>query len=140
MPWAWWNGEDKAWHVPFRSFYELRRRWPAIEAAAERSDPEARRQRREAAKSTAEDEDAKAAETERRRRRYPVPASELPLDRVLMSHEGPLVVVEVTGELVPMETAARHHPWSSGLPDDLVWALWWRATHEELVKACELRS
>jgi hypothetical protein len=140
VPWAWWNGADKAWHVPFRSIDELRRRWPAIEAAAERSEPEARRQRREAAKSVPEYEDAKAAEAERRRRRYPVPANELPpLDRVLMSHEGPLVVLEVTGEIVPAETAARHYSWSSGQPNDLVWALWRRPTHEELVKAWPAR-
>jgi hypothetical protein len=26
VPWAWWNGEDKAWHIPYRSAEELRRR------------------------------------------------------------------------------------------------------------------
>lgn len=136
VPWAWWNGADKAWHVPFRSIDELRRRWPAIEAAAERSEPEARRQRREAAKSAPEYKGMKATEAERRRRRYPVSASELPPpDRVLMSHEGPLVVLEVTGEIVPAEIAAQHYPWSAGRADDLVWALWRRPTHEELIKA-----
>lgn len=140
VPWAWWNGEHKAWHVPFRSIDELRTRWPAIEAAAERNEPEARKQRREAAKSAPGYEDTKAAMTERRRRRYPVPASEQPpLDRVLMSHEGPLVILEVTGEVVPAETAARHYPWSSGQPDDLVWALWRRPMHDELVKSWPAR-
>jgi hypothetical protein len=92
-------------------------------------------QRREEAKSAPEYEETKAAAAERRRRRYPVPASELPPpDRVLMSHEGPLVFLEVTGEVVPAETAARHYPWSSGQPGDLVWALWRRPAHEELVK------
>lgn len=141
IPWASWNGEGKAWHVPFRSIDELRRTWPAIEAAAQHSEPEARRQRREAAKAAPEYKDAKATATERRRRRYPVSASQLPPpDRVLMSHEGPLVVIEVTGEIVPAETAHRHYPWSSGLPDDLVWALWRRPTHEELVKAWPARN
>lgn len=140
VPWAWWNGEDKAWHVPYRSVDELRKKWPVIEAAAERSEPEARRQRREAAKSAPEYEDTKATASERRRRRYPVPASELPpLDRVLMSHEGPLVILEVTGELVPKETGIRHYPWSSELFDDLVWASWRRPTHEELVRAWPAR-
>lgn len=140
VPWAWWNGEDKAWHVPYRSVDELRNRWPMIEAAAERSEPEARRQRREAAKSALGHEDIKATEAERRRRRYPVPASDLPpLDRVLMSHEGPLVILDVTGELVPVETAAHHYPWSSGLSDDLVWASWRRPTHDELVRAWPAR-
>ncbi|MGO4175821.1 hypothetical protein [Bosea sp. TAF32] len=141
VPWAWWNGQEKAWHVPFRSIDELRRRWPAIEAAAERSEPEARKQRRQAAKSAPEYEDAKAAEAERRRRRYPVPANQLPpLDSVLLSHEGPVVVIEVTGEVVPAETAARHYPWSFGLSDDLVWASWRRPTHQELVKTWPARS
>lgn len=140
VPWAWWNGEDKAWHVPFRSIDELRRRWPAIEAAARRNEPEARRQRREAAKSAPGYEDRKAMAAERRRRRYPVPASQLPPpDRVLMSHDGPLVVIEVTGEVVPAATAARHYPWSSGLSDDLIWASWRRPTHEELVRAWPAR-
>ena len=140
VPWAWWNGEDKAWHIPYRSVEELRRRWPVIEAAAEHSEPDARRQRREAAKSAPEYKDIKATATERRRRRYPVPASELPpLDRVLMSHDGPLIILEVTGELVPKETATRHYRWSSELFDDLVWALWRRPTHEELVRAWPAR-
>lgn len=140
IPWAWWNGENKAWQVPFRSIEELRKRWPAIEAAAERSKPEARRQRREAAKSQPEYEEVKATVAERRRRRYPVPASELPpTDRVLMSHEGPLVVLEVTGELVPADAARQHYSWCSGQPDDLVWALWRRPTHEELVKTWPAR-
>lgn len=140
VPWARWNGENKAWHVPYRSVDELRKRWPVVEAAAERSEPEARRQRREAAKSAPEREDIKATEAERRRRRYPVPASELPPpDRVLMSHEGPLVILEVTGEVVPADTFARHYPWSSRQPDDLVWALWRRPTHAELIKTWPAR-
>ena len=140
IPWAWWNGEDKAWHVPFRSIDELRKRWPAIEAAAQRNEPGARRQRREAAKSTPEYDEARTTAAERRRRRYPVPATQLPpSDRVLMSHEGPLVVIEVTGEVVPAQTAHRHYPWSSDQPDDLVWASWRRPTHEELVKTWPAR-
>ncbi|QEL26818.1 hypothetical protein FQV39_27930 [Bosea sp. F3-2] len=135
VPWAWWNGEEKAWHVPFRSIEELRKRWPVIEAAAKRHEPEARRQRSEAAKSAPGYEETKATTIERRRRRYPVSATELPpADRVLMSHEGPLVVLEVTGEIVPEETAHRHYPWSVAQPDDLVWALWRRPTHGELVR------
>lgn len=140
IPWAWWNGEDKVWQVPFRSIEELRKRWPAIEAAAEYSEPEARRQRREAAKSQPVYEELKATVAERRRRRYPVPASELPpTDQVLMSHEGPLVVLEVTGEPVPSETALQHYSWCSGQSGDLVWALWRRPTHEELVKTWPAR-
>ena len=39
VPWAWWDGELKAWRIPFRSWEELRKRWPEIEAAARRSEP-----------------------------------------------------------------------------------------------------
>lgn len=133
VPWAWWNGEDKAWHVPFRSVDELRKKWPAIEAAAKRNEPEARKQRYEAAKSEPGYEGSKLATRERRRRRYPVPAAALPpLDRVLMSRDGPLVVLEVTGEVVPDETAQRHYGWSA-TQQDQVWATWRRPTFDELV-------
>lgn len=134
VPWAWWNGEDKAWHVPFRSVDELRKRWPAIETAAKRNEPEARKQRCEAAKTEPGYEQVKIATSERRRRRYPVPAAALPpLDRVLMSHEGPLLILEVTGEIVPDETAQRHYAWGSA-QQNLVWAKWRRPTFDELVR------
>lgn len=133
VPWAWWNGEDKAWHVPFRSVDALRKRWPAIEAAARRNEPEARKQRFEAAKSEPGYQAAKLAASERRRRRYPVPAAALPpLGRVVMSHEGPLLILEVTGEIVPEETAQQHYAWSAG-QQDLVWATWRRPTFDELL-------
>lgn len=134
VPWAWWNGEDKAWHVPFRSVDELRKRWPAIEAAAKRNEPEARKQRYKAAKTEPGYEEAKLAASERRRRRYPVPAAALPpLNRVLMSHEGLLLILEVTGEIVPDETAQRHYGWSSA-QQDLIWAIWRRPSFDELVR------
>ena len=34
VPWARWDPASKVWRVPFRSFEELSRRWPAIEDAA----------------------------------------------------------------------------------------------------------
>lgn len=140
VPWAWWNGEDKAWHIPFRSVDALRERWAAIEAAAQRNEPEARKMRSAAAKSTPEYEGAKARPNERRRQRYSVPATALPpLDRVLMSHHGPLVVMDVTGEIVPAEIARQHYPWSELQRDDLIWALWRRPTHDELIKAWPAR-
>jgi hypothetical protein len=45
VPWARWDPTSKAWRVPFRSFEELRRRWPDIEAATRRAEPEERRKR-----------------------------------------------------------------------------------------------
>jgi hypothetical protein len=45
VPWARWDPASKAWHVPFRSVEELRRRWPDIEDAARQAEPEERRKR-----------------------------------------------------------------------------------------------
>jgi len=39
VPWAWWDGDAKAWRVPFRSVKELKERWPAIEAAPAETSP-----------------------------------------------------------------------------------------------------
>ena len=46
VPWAHWDDNSRTWHVPFRSYEELRKRWPVIEAAARRNEPDARKQRR----------------------------------------------------------------------------------------------
>jgi hypothetical protein len=51
VPWARWDPASKAWRVPFRSFEELRRRWPAIEDAARQAEPEERRKREEGRKA-----------------------------------------------------------------------------------------
>jgi hypothetical protein len=37
IPHARWDADRRLWTVPYRSIGELRQRWPAIEAAAERS-------------------------------------------------------------------------------------------------------
>ena len=39
IPYARWDADRRIWTVPYRSIEELRRRWPAIKAAAERSEP-----------------------------------------------------------------------------------------------------
>ncbi|MFC7555475.1 hypothetical protein ACFQU7_29485 [Pseudoroseomonas wenyumeiae] len=52
VPWARWDPTLKAWRVPFRSFGELQKRWPAIEAAARRAEPEERRKREESRKTS----------------------------------------------------------------------------------------
>jgi hypothetical protein len=39
IPFARWNGDEKAWEVPYASYDELQHRWEAIEEAAKRSDP-----------------------------------------------------------------------------------------------------
>jgi hypothetical protein len=134
VPWAWWDPDLKAWRVPYRSTDELRRRWPAIEAAARRSEPEERRKRRQAHIGTVREFDDRARE--RRRHRYPLPMDALPpLDRVVMTHGcGAVIFTEVAGEWVEDEVREKHYPQVE--PDDgpLVWGDWRRPTLAELVK------
>ena len=78
VPWASWDDKLRAWRVPFRSFDELRHRWPKIEKAAQYAEPEERKRRREAARDSEAYKAAKQHNAERRRRRYPLPAEYLP--------------------------------------------------------------
>lgn len=140
VPWAWWDGDERVWRVPFRSIDELRKRWPTIEAAAMRNEPGERRRRRDEFRASPDYGKSKAVLGEKRRRRYPVPADMLPpLDRPLLSHEGAVAFMEVTGELVGHDVAREHYPWSSEAAGDLVWALWRRPSHDELVRAWPAR-
>ena len=101
----------RGWRVPFRAFDELRNRWPAIEAAAQRNEPEARKSRAEEARASSEFAEKKALANERRRLRYPVPADALPpMGRPLMSHRGAIVIDDITGELVEAAVATAHYP------------------------------
>lgn len=70
IPWASWDDELRAWRVPFRSYEELRRRWPTIEEAARRSEPEERKRRREAQKDSEAQRATRLRYAERRRQRY----------------------------------------------------------------------
>ncbi len=135
VPWAGWDSRQRAWRVPYRSIDDLRKRWPTIEAAAQRNLPEERKRRREEAKISPPHQSAKAAARERRRRRYPVPAEQLPpADRTLMTYEGAVVFTDVTGELVDRNIARSYYAWSADIPGDLIWAMWRRPSHEELVR------
>jgi hypothetical protein len=141
VPWARWDPESKAWRVPFRSFVDLRRRWPAIEDAARRAEPEERRSRAESRRFSPGHEERRAEAAERRRHRYPVPEDALPpLGRVLMTHAGPMVFEAVTGELVEPEIADRFYPGVAAGPAALIWAAWRRPTHAELVQAWPART
>ena len=141
VPWARWDPAAKAWRVPFRSFEELRRHWPAIEDAARRAEPEARRMREEGRKASAEHGDRRAEAAERRRHRHPVPQdAQPPLDRVLMTQTGPVVFEAVTGELVEPAIAARFHPGVAAGPATLIWAAWRRPSHAELVGTWPART
>ena len=77
IPWAHWDPEERIWRVPFRSYEELKARWPEIEEAAQRNEPEARKRRREERKAAVPEETSRV-QAERRRRRYPVPGDDLP--------------------------------------------------------------
>lgn len=141
VPWAWWDGDMKAWRVPFRSWEVLRRRWPTIEAGAQRAEPEERQKRRQARKGFPEQAEAAARASEQRRRRYPVPAEALPpMDRVLMTHGGVVMFMDITGELAEGAIAERRYPEVSAVDVTLVWARWRKPTHAELVKAWPSRQ
>jgi hypothetical protein len=140
VPWAWWDGDLKAWRVPFRSWEDLRRRWPAIEAAAQRNEPGERKKRQQARKGTAEQREAAARAVEKRRRRYPIPDEPLPpLERVVMTHQGAVIFTDITGELVDDAIAKRFYPDISPAGVTLAWATWRKPTHDELVKAWPAR-
>ncbi|MBB5693856.1 hypothetical protein [Muricoccus pecuniae] len=136
VPWASWDPSSKAWRVPFRSFEELRKRWPAIEEAARHAEPEERRTREESRKASPEHGERRAEAAERRRNRYPVPEDALPpLDRVLMTHAGCAVFEAITGELPEPATVARFYPGLAAGPAALIWATLRRPGHAELVQA-----
>ena len=141
VPWARWDPAAKSWRVPFRSVDDLRRHWPAIEAAARRAEPEERRKRQESRKASPENGDRRAAAAERRRQRYPVPAdAPPPLGRALMTHAGPVVFKAITGELVEPTMADRFYPGVTTGPALLIWAGWRRPAHDELVQTWPARA
>ena len=141
VPWARWDPATKAWRVPFRSFEELHRHWPAIEDAARRAEPEERRKREESRKTSPEHGDRRAEAAERRRCRYPVPAdAPPPPGRVLMTHAGPVVFEAVTGELAEPVVAARFYPGVAAERGALSWAGWRRPSHAELLQTWPART
>lgn len=141
VPWARWDPALKVWRVPFRSFEALSRRWPAIEAAARRAEPEERRKREESRRASPAHADKRAEAAERRRNRYPVPEdAPPPLDRVLMTHVGCVVFEAVTGELAEPVITARFYPGVTTGPATLIWASWRRPSHAELVQAWPART
>jgi hypothetical protein len=142
IPFAWWDSERRAWHVPYRSYEDLRRHWPDIEAAARRNEPEARRRRREASAGTPAGAEAGLRAAERRRHRLPVSADSLPpLERPVATPAfGIVIVTEVTGEWVDPEDVRAIHPWVAETRGDKVWALWRPASLAELVRAWPARG
>ncbi len=140
IPDARWDVDSRAWTVPYRSIEELRKRWPAIEVAAERSEPTARRARREAIRGTQEHEAFKAMMRERRRKRYPVPADDPPpFDRVTATHIGIVVFTGSDGELADRATVSAFY-FAAADGEDYVWALWRSGSLEELVTTWPSRT
>ncbi|MBX5182251.1 hypothetical protein HJB88_06280 [Rhizobium sp. NZLR5] len=132
VPFSRWDGDLKIWHVPCRSYEELRRRWPDIEAAARRNEPEERRRRAEERKGTALDLRSRLRSAERKRRRYPLPGDDLPpIGRPVAISYGIVVFTEVTGELADPAVVADLYPRGT---DDQVWGYWRVPTLEELVR------
>lgn len=142
IPWASWDDELRAWRVPFRSYEELRRRWPRIERAAQHAEPEARKRRREVDRETEAYKAAQQRNAERRRHRYPLPAEDLPpLGRPVATEQYGIVVFnEVSGEFVePFELTASF-PIAMRAHVDYVWGRWRSATLPELVRTWPARS
>lgn len=135
-----WDAGWRLWTVPYRSFDELRRRWPAIEAAAERNEPERRRARREAIKGTEEHEALKARARERRQKRYPVPASDgPPFQRAVGTHVGVVFFTGTHGEVAdPTTVNAFYFPAKS--VGEYIWASWRPGSLEELVATWPART
>lgn len=136
VPWARWEAEDKSWRVPFRSLDELRRRWPAIETAAQRAEPEERRKRRTARKGSEAQVEQAARSREKRRRRHPLPPEPLPVaGKVLMTrHYGAVIFTEITGELVEADVRAGFYPDVAPREPALIWGEWRKPTLSELVE------
>ncbi|WP_164831074.1 hypothetical protein [Sinorhizobium medicae] len=133
VPYSRWDSDLKLWHVPFRSYQDLKDRWPEIEEAARRNEPEERRRRADERKGTEQEAKSKARTTERRRRRYPLNSDDLPpVGRVVTIQYGLVVFEEVTGELVDPEVVGEFY---HGVTDDHVWGIWRKPTFEELVQA-----
>jgi hypothetical protein len=140
IPYARWDADRRLWTVPYRSYEDVRRRWPAIEAAAERNEPEVRKARREAMKGTEEAESLKARSRERRRQRYPVPADDVPpFERAIGTHAGVVIFTHTDGELADPATVTTFY-FPTGQNEERVWASWRPGSLEELVTTWPART
>ena len=135
IPWAHWDPEERIWRVPFRSYEELKARWPEIEEAARRNEPEARRKRREEQRAQASEETVQI-QAERRRRRYPVPADDLPpLGFPLATKSWGVVVFEaIDVDPIDEPAATGLYAHARGDPARFVWAHWRMPTLQEIYR------
>ncbi|WDZ81877.1 hypothetical protein PWG15_33795 (plasmid) [Ensifer adhaerens] len=140
IPFARWDADRRLWTVPYRSLFELRQRWPDIEAEAERSEPDARKARRDALKGTKEECDARSKARERRRQRYPVPGEHIPpFERAIATHRGVVFFIGTNGELADAGTVSDFY-FPVRESDGFVWATWRRGSLEELVRTWPERT
>jgi len=140
IPLARWDADRRLWVVPYRSLDELRRRWPAIEEAAERNEPDVRKARREALKGTQKEEAARGRARERRLKRYPVPIDDVPpFDRVIGTHAGVVIFTDTHGELADPEAVAEFY-FQPPSDEEYVWAAWRPGSLEELVTSWPART
>jgi hypothetical protein len=138
VPYARWDGDLRIWQVPFRSYEELRRRWPEIETAARRNEPAERRRRAEERRGTEEERVSRRRAAERRRHRYPLRHDDLPpLWRPVATAAGIVVFTEITGELVDPVAVAEFYPFAT---DGHVWVRWRRPTFAELIRTWSAKA
>jgi hypothetical protein len=119
IAWARWDPLERVWRVPYRSVAELRRRWPAIEAAARRNEPEARLAR---AMARTPDPLARRREADRRKARYPVPIDDPPQLGVPVGSLCGVVVFEGSDGEIPSADDMAAYPFAAGAPERFVWA------------------
>ena len=141
IPWAHWDPEERIWRVPFRSYEELKARWPEIEEAAQRNEPEARKRRREERKAAVPEETSRI-QAERRRRRYPVPGDDLPpLGFPLATLQwGVVVFEEIESDLIDDPGAGEIYPQIKTDMSRYVWARWRMPALSEIYRTRPVRS
>lgn len=141
IPWAHWNPDEKIWHVPFRSYEELRSKWPVIEEAARRNEPAERKRRRDEQRQHGASP-VSPIQTERRRRRYPVPGDDLPpVETPVMTLSWGVVVFEdIDHHVVGKGLDRSLYPHATEDPGRYVWAYWRMPTLEETYRARPARE
>jgi hypothetical protein len=133
IPWAHWDPEERIWRVPFRSYEELKARWPEIEEAARRNEPAARQKRREEQRAHVSEE-TNRLQTERRRRRFPVPGDDLPPLGFPVSTErwGVVVFEDIESDPIQDSGMADLYSHMRNDPSCYVWARWRMPTLQEV--------
>jgi hypothetical protein len=140
IPWAHWDSEERIWRVPFRSYEELKARWPEIEEAARRNEPAARKKRRE--EKVQAPEEGSPMQAERRRRRYPVPGDDLPPVGFPLSTVswGVVVFEDIDSEPIDAPSVADLYPHVRSDPSRYVWARWRMPSLQEIYRTKPART